>query len=1152
MAETGDKDEKHRREHDLDPPDRDRRGSLPEWRAVIASPLARQVALTVFIAILAVGGLVYMAMLGRLHGHLLNTEIKLVEQQVIGAIRAAAANTPVMTAAELGQVLDRAHLIDIALWLEPAEGSALPITVAPPDPMPHPAGEDALAALSERSVVSRLPFASINLGGDEIAPALQTATLAFAVDLTTLRKNLITATFGFGALVALVALITAIVTMAALGRSTLGPLIRLVNRIERGWGQVGGQRRLRADRPRDRNELVAVEQAFEDLLRRIGREVSNLRTVLEGLDQGLIVTDASGGVLATNPKLLDLLRLPEEVVAEGRPLEDLAHWMDRNGFTTRGEDEDLLGTGTSAQHDITTPEGRVLSTVALRLEDGRTLRTFDDVTVGRLAAAALSKEKAFLEQLLDAMPIPVTAKSASGRYVAVNRAFSNMLGYDLASVQGNQLEEIIPASAAAPYLRADRRLLETGRIQVFEALAIGRGRSRSCLVSKALIPGDEPTIVTAFFDITETKQTEAALRAAKEAAERADTAKGAFLAATTHELRTPLNGIQGVLELLADTQLQADQRSLITIMRDSGTALARRIDEILDFSKIEAKALVLTREPFDPSAVVEDCALLMQGAAQAKSLELVLDIDPYLPESALGDAERLGQVINNLVSNAIKFTETGSVTISADLIGSESWRLVISDTGIGFPQEDANRLFEPFRQADERTARRFGGTGLGLSISRSLVQLMRGSMSVESRPGVGTVFTIHLPLEVLRLRQADQPLEGDVVAIAGLSAVQTRAVSRWLEAAGAVPMPWDDGSVGGRAALLVQGLTPDEAPPVDLADVPMIGVAAPGGGAARRLSARRTIAELLPRPVTRQALLTAVARALGREVRTDADAATQQKSAEPPPAYQLSNAMAPILIVDDNEINRTVLAAQLERLGFRCVSVDGGSDALSRIDHGPIPLVVTDLLMPKMDGFTLMTYLRRHPDPQVAGVPIIALTANATAEIRDEARAAGANAVLEKPAPLAQLEREITRLVPDLAERRIRVSLTSGSADGDETVRSSEDNPLLDMSFLEEVFGDPQTIGDMLDLFKESVAEHLSTMETASEGDRMADAAHALGGAAKNAGALALARACRRLEINAGAIGPAAVTPETLSLLRGLRQSARATLQEIEQYRIGL
>ncbi|MEA2177623.1 MAG: two-component system, sensor histidine kinase and response regulator, partial [Solirubrobacteraceae bacterium] len=363
-----------------------------------------------------------------------------------------------------------------------------------------------------------------------------------------------------------------------------------------------------------------------------------------------------------------------------------------------------------------------------------------DITERVRVEESLRITAARLQGILDHTPATVSLRDGAGRYVIVNRHWERTVGIAAQDVIGHTAEEVLPPEVAGHVSAMHRRVRDTGEVIEHELENVGPdGRRTMQVIEFPLRDADGVVYATGAVaaDVTERKL---ALREAMEASR----AKSAFLANMSHEIRTPLNGVIGMLELLRDTGLTAEQAEYARTAESSGDALLGVINDILDFSKIEAGRLELDEYDFDLYQLVEDTSDMLAAQAHGKGLELTYEIDDRTPPAVRGDAGRLRQVLTNLMSNAVKFTTEGQVVLRVGLEERPgpgvTVRFDVSDTGIGIEPEGIEALFEPFSQADASTTRRFGGTGLGLAIARQLVAMMDGELGAESAPGTGSTF----------------------------------------------------------------------------------------------------------------------------------------------------------------------------------------------------------------------------------------------------------------------------------------------------------------------------------------------------------------------------------------------------------------------------
>ena len=351
-------------------------------------------------------------------------------------------------------------------------------------------------------------------------------------------------------------------------------------------------------------------------------------------------------------------------------------------------------------------------------------------------------------------PQPVFALGLDGRYEEVNPAGEELTGKTVADLRTMAFSDVVAAEDLPGVTAAFEEVVGRHPRQIDTALVRPDGTRVDVHVAgmPIVVGGQVVGVYVVTDDVTEDKRIRRELAQALRDAKAASEAKSLFLANMSHEVRTPLTSVIGAVELLAEADLAPVQARLVDLATRNGRALLRLVNDLLDFSRIEAGALEVVDRPFDLRQAVRDAVAPHEGAATRKGLRLRVTVGPGLPRTVSGDAGRLGQVVGNLVGNAVKFTEQGTVDLTVACTGGAEGRtgllLTVSDTGIGIAPQDRARLFDSFAQADPSSTRRYGGAGLGLTISQQLVELMGGAIDLESEPGVGSTFTVRLPLRL--------------------------------------------------------------------------------------------------------------------------------------------------------------------------------------------------------------------------------------------------------------------------------------------------------------------------------------------------------------------------------------------------------------------
>jgi PAS domain S-box-containing protein len=636
------------------------------------------------------------------------------------------------------------------------------------------------------------------------------------------------------------------------------------------------------------------------------------------------------------------------------------------------------------------------------------------------AVAAEERLRTAIESLDDGFAL----YDAEDRLVLCNERYKEYypLSRD-AIVPGARFEDIIRTGAErGEYLAA------VGRVDEWVAERLEQHRRAELAIEQQHADGrwlkiserrtPEGGRVGARVDITELKQAQAR-------AESASRAKGEFLATMSHEIRTPINGVLGIADLLLETALDAEQRHYVQTIEQSGRTLVHILNDVLDDAKIEAGKLELESAPFDLARIVDEAVALLATRAAGKRLELIVHYGADLPGYAVGDAGRLYQVLTNLVGNAIKFTERGSVLVRVagerQDGASARVRISVQDTGIGIPEEAAKRLFQPYAQAELSTTRRYGGTGLGLSICRRLVELMGGEIGVESAPGKGSVFSVALTLPI-----APAPREQDEPDLAGVSVLvdddhpesrdalaarvegfgmRARSVANAEDALHAIAAAHAGGDAF-RVALLahreegLDGRALARRIRAEPSGAAMSLALLVSPGFKRVATGAQAVDAILTRPASGEYLRSTLAAALGPRA---------HPGAAPRPSPRPTGLRGRVLLAEDNPVNRQVAVAFLGRLGVEVEVAVDGLQAVEAAEREKFDLILMDLQMPEMDGIEATAAIRAREAGGAPRTPILALTANVMPEARRAALAAGIDDFIFKPFVGNDLEAALAR-----------------------------------------------------------------------------------------------------------------------------------------------
>ncbi|WP_172656561.1 response regulator [Catenovulum maritimum] len=761
------------------------------------------------------------------------------------------------------------------------------------------------------------------------------------------------------------------------------------------------------------------------------------------------------------------------------------------------------------------------------------------------------KLASLLKALLNATPDLIFAKDKNLNYIAHNEAFSKLVGKPNQDLTGLSDLDIFENQASINNVRAiDSQILSTGEtITKQETTVYPDGRTVKVDTLKAPFyneVGELMGVLGISRDVTRRVDAEKQLKIAKEKAEGASLAKSEFLAKMSHEIRTPMNAVIGLSQLLSRTDLSSEQQDFVDKILGSAEVLLSIINDILDFSKVEANSLTLEKVPFSLQKVIDRTITICELRALDKNLEFILDLSSQVPNYLIGDPNRLQQILVNLANNAIKFTDKGHILVKIELDEIKNnlakIHFSVTDTGIGISEKEQKSLFAAFSQIDNSLTREFEGSGLGLAISKQLVELMGGRIQVESKPDQGSTFSFNIECEIVEDAEQNQDNYVNFTQLKTLvvddSAVARSIVMEMLSELGMqvdcadsgldainmvkkasevrrdydlIIMDWRMPGLDGISAAkqIKHGLGKTHIPAILL-------LSAYDLDEAKRKSELGTIDAYLEKPVTPHTLIEAIAESLTPEQLTPNRKRGTSTLAKWD-AGQLDYSSAKILVVDDNAINRKVVTGFLQDTKINIDIAIDGEDAVAKVLSTHYDLVLMDVQMPKMDGYTATKLIKQND--KYNKLPIIAMTAHAMEGDKQLSLDAGMNGHLTKPLDADELFDVLLKWIPNVTESVPLFSkVTIDEKDDDTSYILSKLSAITSLNLdaaLNRCQGKTKLYcklaADFVLEHQHSVSEFLAFSEN-NESDKLFIKVHALKSSSAYIGAFELSKNCASIE----------------------------------------
>lgn len=887
-----------------------------------------------------------------------------------------------------------------------------------------------------------------------------------------------------------------------------------------------------------------LEDKVEERTLELSKSKDQFQNLLESSPDPMIVADAGGGIMMVNKRAQELFG-HEASKLLGQSVEMLVSPGYRDSYRryceTYIESPEIQSTNIEHELVTLTKSGEhvpvEISLSPIESEAGTLIATsLRDISERRKAERALAESRKLLQAVLDNSPALINMKDPEGRYMLVNNVWERVNQCEHDAALGKTDYELLPKETADSVRKSDLQAMEQGDTLQLEETLRNPDDSISTYISFKFPVFDADGELMALGGIS-TDITE--LVKAREEANDANRAKSEFLANMSHEIRTPMNAIIGMSYLALQTELTPRQEDYVNKINSAANSLLGIINDILDFSKIEAGKLELETIPFNLDETISNLASLMHVKVQERGLELLIAMDPKVPLGLDGDPLRLGQILINLVNNAVKFTESGEIVVRIGVQSLEDNKVTllfeVSDTGIGMTPDQVASLFQSFSQADASTTRKYGGTGLGLSICKQLTQMMNGDIWVESAEGEGSTFSFTVQMGVNPEADIVKPLpDPDLRGLPVLIVDDSPAAREILQQA-AESLTFEPVTAASGSEALELLRKHDERgypfrivfldwkmPRMDgiefnnilrnsltLRSQPKVIMVTSYDTNDMLRKVGKSVEGVLSKPVSASSMLDAAMLALGRETRIET--AGQDKVSDESIAAQVSGAQ--VLLVEDNEINQQVATELLERAGMQVDIADNGQIAVDKVRERPYDIVLMDLQMPVMDGFEASREIRQ--DDRFTSLPIVAMTANAMAGDKDRCIEAGMQDHVAKPVNPVELYKALVRWIQPregLGEAKLRVR---DAGHDEQPLQLPEVEGLDTVAGLGRLGGNRKLYRDLIHRFAKDQANAAAEIaEALNAGDlEVAErTAHTAKGVAGNIGATAIQDVAQALE----------------------------------------